>query len=72
MKPPSSARIRRRRTAVVDVSVDIARPPEPVFDDCGDHRDERAWNSHRRAVAKIGDAELGSSIPTPIGTQDMP
>lgn len=59
MNATSSSHIANGRTAVIEVSVEIAREPESVFAYCSDHRNEIEWNPQMRAVTKLGDGPVG-------------
>lgn len=59
MNATSSGHIANGRTAVIEVSVEIAREPESVFTYCSDHRNEIEWNPQMCAVTKLGDGPVG-------------
>ncbi len=52
--------VRDRRTVVIEVAIDIARPAEAVFGYCSDHTHEIEWNPAMRRVAKITDGPVGA------------
>jgi hypothetical protein len=55
----ATATIANHRTAVIDVAVDIERPPESVFDYCSDHTNEIEWNPEMRRVVKLTEGPIG-------------
>ena len=46
--------------AVIENSVEIARPPEAVFDYCVDLRNELEWNPDAQSVEKITEGPIGA------------
>ena len=62
MNPAASGTVRDRRTAVIEVAIDIACPAEVVFGYCSDHTNEIEWNPAMRRVAKITDGPVGAGI----------
>ena len=46
--------------AVIKNSVEIARPPEAVFDYCVDLRNELEWNPDAQSVEKITEGPIGA------------
>lgn len=59
MNTTASGPVRNRRTVVIEVVIDIARPAEAVFGYCSDHTNEIEWNPAMRRVAKITDGPVG-------------
>ena len=53
----------RRKTLVLENSVELRRAPEEVFDYLSDIRNEREWNSTMQAVEMVtpGPLRLGSA-----------
>jgi uncharacterized protein YndB with AHSA1/START domain len=45
---------------VIEVEVDIERPPEEVFDYCSDHRHEPEWNPMMKRITKLTDGPVGA------------
>ena len=60
MNATASGTVKDRRTAVIEVAIDIACPAEVVFGYCSDHTNEIEWNPAMRRVAKITDGPVGA------------
>jgi uncharacterized protein YndB with AHSA1/START domain len=60
MNTIASGTVKDRRTVVIEVVIDIARPAEAVFGYCSDHTNEIEWNPAMRRVAKITDGPVGA------------
>jgi Polyketide cyclase / dehydrase and lipid transport len=59
MSATATASIADRRTAVIEVGIDIERCVEAVFDYCSDHTNEIEWNPEMRRVVKLTEGPIG-------------